>query len=57
MGKARVKKTQTRQNKPHNCATEEQVGVIEFVASILSIDINLFRIAAIGGGRIVRGLS
>lgn len=55
-GETTVKEADTGDDEPDNIAAKHQVGVVPLVADILSIDVDLERIAAVGLGLVVTGL-
>ncbi|KXT11220.1 hypothetical protein AC579_5564 [Pseudocercospora musae] len=51
-GKTSIEKTDTRNDEPHDEATEDQVDIVIFEAGILSIHVYLQRIATTWLGRV-----
>lgn len=55
-GQTGVEKTDARQNEPDDETAGGDVDIVGFVAKVLPVDIDLGRISAVGGGRVVSGL-
>lgn len=54
-GKTTIEQTDTRNNEPDEESADHEVNVVELIAGVLKVDINLKGVTSLGLGRVVSG--